>query len=78
MGDITLALLPLEAAALERLTHSHALTGAVARKVRTALEAVARFAAEHRERLLSLDVNPLIVTGCGNVVAADALIETVN
>ena len=76
LGDTALALLPLGAAALQRIAHSRGLTDAVACKVRKALEAVVRFAAANRERLVSLDVNPLIVTGSGDVVAVDALIET--
>lgn len=75
-GDTSLALLPLGAAALERIARSRGLTDAVARKVREALEALVSFADANRERLVSLDVNPLIVTGSGDVVAVDALIES--
>lgn len=38
-----------------------------------AILAVAKFAAAHRDRLLELDVNPLLVT-CDSAVAADALV----
>ena len=75
-GDTSLALLPLGAAALERIARSRGLTDAVARKVRKALEALVSFADANPERLVSLDVNPLIVTGSGDVVAVDALIES--
>ena len=74
--DISLSLLPLGGAALERIARSRGLTDAVARKVRRALEALVSFADANRERLVSLDVNPLIVTGSGDVVAVDALIES--
>ena len=38
--------------------------------------AVAAFALAHRERVVALDLNPLIVTSVGRVVAVDALVET--
>jgi hypothetical protein len=38
--------------------------------------AVAEFTMVHRERVVALDLNPLIVTRAGRVVAVDALVET--
>jgi succinyl-CoA synthetase beta subunit len=37
---------------------------------------VADFTMAQRERLIALDLNPLIVTRAGRVVAVDALLET--
>jgi acyl-CoA synthetase (NDP forming) len=63
-------------AALDRLRVAKQLNEAMRAAVcRTAI-AVADFAMEHRDRLVALDLNPLIVTQAGRVVAVDALIET--
>jgi acyl-CoA synthetase (NDP forming) len=42
--------------------------------MRDAARAVAAYALDNTERLQSLDVNPIIVTACGDAIAADALI----
>ena len=39
-------------------------------------EAVAAYAVTNRQSLVSLDINPVIVTREGEAVAVDALIET--
>jgi len=42
--------------------------------LREAVQAVARFAEHYRENLITLDVNPIIITANGDAIAADALI----
>ncbi|MEQ9490982.1 MAG: acetate--CoA ligase family protein [Alphaproteobacteria bacterium] len=42
--------------------------------MKTAADAVARFASDHRDTLVTLDVNPVILTADNEAVAADALI----
>jgi acetate---CoA ligase (ADP-forming) len=41
--------------------------------LRAAVEAVIKFAEHHSQRIIELDVNPVIVTGAGDAVAVDAL-----
>jgi len=80
LEDSAALLLPTSAAsiraALDGLRVAQQLNEAMRAAVcRTAI-AVADFSMAHRERLVALDLNPLIVTQAGRVVAVDALIET--
>lgn len=77
LDDVTLCLLPATRADLEPIVRSRGFDEAVTMKIASALEAIARYTQDNRNRLVSLDVNPLIVTGTGDVVAVDILIETV-
>ena len=78
--DSVALLLPTSAAsirgALDRILVARALTDTMRGAVSRIAVAVADFALAHRNRLVALDLNPLIVTQAGRVVAVDALIET--
>jgi acyl-CoA synthetase (NDP forming) len=80
LQDSAALLLPTSAAsirgALDRLQIAQALTDTMRAGVCRVAHAVAKFAMAHRERLVALDLNPLIVTRAGRIVAVDALIET--
>ncbi len=47
-------------------------------KLRQAVIAAANFATEHADHISELDINPIILTASGNVIAADAFIITRN
>jgi len=76
--DVRSTLLPLHPVDLRRFVTAFlerdGFEPATIAAVVEAVAAVATFAGERRERLLSLDVNPLIVTASGEAIAADALI----
>ena len=76
LNDVTLCLLPATRVDLERVVRSRGFDEAVVMKITAALEAITRYTQDNSDRLVSLDVNPLIVTGTGDVVAVDILIET--
>jgi acetyl-CoA synthetase len=57
-----------------KLIEGHRGRSGDAEAVLRAIESVARFAESHRERLLELDVNPLLVLP-DRAVAVDALIK---
>ncbi|MDG2483017.1 MAG: acetate--CoA ligase family protein [Alphaproteobacteria bacterium] len=76
MRDISMALLPLTSRQLAALVAKRGLAKNIAAASIQALHAITAFAWEQRARLVSLDVNPLIVTAAGEVIAVDALIET--
>jgi hypothetical protein len=80
LQDSVALLLPTSAAsirnALNGLRVARALTETMRDAVCRIARAVAEFALAHRERLIALDLNPLIVTSTGRVVAVDALVET--
>jgi len=76
LRDVSMALLPLDKAQIARIVAARGLKDATALGATAAIEAIVGFWREHRERLISLDVNPLIVTASGDVIAVDALIET--
>jgi hypothetical protein len=63
-------------AALDRLRVARALNETMRAVVCRIAVAVAEFTMVHRDRLVALDLNPLIVTRGGRVVAVDALMET--
>ena len=77
LDDVTLRLLPATRADLERIARSRGFDEAVAMKITSALVAITRYTQDNRDRLVSLDVNPMIITGTGDVVAVDTLIETI-
>jgi acyl-CoA synthetase (NDP forming) len=78
--DSAALLLPTSApairSALDRLRVAKALNETMRAAVSRIAAAVADFAMAHRERLIALDLNPLIVTSTGRVLAVDALVET--
>jgi acyl-CoA synthetase (NDP forming) len=80
LGDSAALLLPASAASIRRALGRLRVAGKLTETMRAAVcsiaVAVADFALTHRDRLVALDLNPLIVTGSGRVVAVDALIET--
>jgi acyl-CoA synthetase (NDP forming) len=80
LNDSAALLLPTSAAsiraALDRLRVAKALNETMRAAVSHIAGAVAQFAMLHRDRLVALDLNPLIVTRAGRVVAVDALVET--
>jgi acyl-CoA synthetase (NDP forming) len=80
LKDSGALLLPTSAAAirstLDRLRVAKALDATMRAAVSRIAAAVAEFAMARRERLITLDLNPLIVTSTGRVVAVDALVET--
>jgi len=80
LNDSRALLLPTSAAsirnALDALHVARKLTDAMRTAVCRIGGAVAEFAMAHRDRLIALDLNPLIVTRAGRVVAVDALVET--
>jgi acetyl-CoA synthetase len=80
LKDRCAMLLPASApsirAAVDRLQVAKKLNEAMRAAVSRLAAAVADFAMAHRSRLVALDLNPLIVSGAGRVVAVDALIET--
>jgi len=80
LRDSAALLLPASPAsirrALDRLHVARVLDEAMRAAVSRIAVAVAEFATAHRERLVALDLNPLIVTRAGRVVAVDALVET--
>lgn len=77
--DSAALLLPTAAAsirvALDRLQISKVLTDSMRAGVCRVANAVAEFAMAHRKRLVALDLNPVIVTRAGRIMAVDALIE---
>jgi len=80
LKDSAALLLPTSApsirAALDRLHVAKALDETMRAVVCRIAASVADFTLAHRERLIALDLNPLIVTRAGRVVAVDALLET--
>jgi len=52
-----------------------ALSGPVRLAVCRLAQCVARYAQEHRTRLVALDLNPVIVTMDGQLTAVDALMQ---
>jgi len=78
--DSTALLLPTSAhairSALDRLRVARKLNADMRAAVCEHALAIAEFASAHRDRLFALDLNPLIVTRAGRVLAVDALIET--
>jgi hypothetical protein len=78
--DSAALLLPTSAmsirGALDRLQIAKVLSDTMRAGVCRVANAIAEFATAHRERLVALDLNPLIVTRAGRIVAVDALIET--
>ncbi len=75
--DVALCLLPASRSDLERTVRRGARDDTVTKRVMPAVEAVARYAGAHRESLVSLDINPLIVTAGGDAVAVDVVVEFV-
>lgn len=63
-------------AALGTLHVAHALDAPARQAVVALAQATARYAEQHRDTLRALDLNPVIVTASGRVVAVDALIDT--
>jgi acyl-CoA synthetase (NDP forming) len=80
LQDSAALLLPTSAASIRSALNRLRVAGALNETMRDAVcriaGAVAAFALAHRERLVALDLNPLIVTSVGRVVAVDALVET--
>jgi hypothetical protein len=80
LQDSAALLLPTSAASIRSALNRLRVAGALNETMRAAVchiaGAVAAFALAHRERLVALDLNPLIVTSTGRVVAVDALVET--
>jgi hypothetical protein len=80
LNDSAALLLPTSAASIRRaldgLRVAKALTDDMRAAVCRIAVAVGEFTMVHRERVVALDLNPLIVTRAGRVVAVDALIET--
>jgi acyl-CoA synthetase (NDP forming) len=80
LEDSAALLLPTSAAAiraaLNRLRVANALHETMCAAVCAIAAAVAKFTMVHREQVMALDLNPLIVTRAGRVVAVDALLET--
>jgi len=80
--DSTALLLPTTTrairSALDRLRVAKKLDAEMRAAVCDHALAIAEFAMAHRDRLFALDLNPLIVTRAGRVVAVDALIETLD
>jgi len=64
------------AAALAGLKAGAALDGAARARVADIAARIAAFATAEHDRLVSLDLNPVLVTRDGRAVAVDALIET--
>jgi acyl-CoA synthetase (NDP forming) len=79
LRDSTTLLLPASDAAilsaLAELRVASALDAPARKAVVQMAQDTARYAQQHQEELLSLDLNPVIVTVGGRVVAVDALIE---
>jgi acyl-CoA synthetase (NDP forming) len=80
LNDSAALLLPTSGASIRRaldgLRVAKALTDDMRATVCRIAVAVAEFTMVHRDRVVALDLNPLIVTRAGRVVAVDALIET--
>ena len=79
LNDIQTVLLPASDAdlhrALGRLRVSAALSAPVQQAIVVLAQAAARYAQDNRANLLALDLNPVIVTGDGQVMAVDALLQ---
>ena len=81
LRDYVLLLLPVSTQQISKAISSLVIT----RKLRLdemaqsalveAVQSIATFAFEHREQLVELDVNPLILDGAGTVTAVDVLIR---
>lgn len=69
-------LLPATDAEIETVLRRIGLNPAdeVFNAMRQTAEAVARFAKQNRDRLITLDVNPVMVTSSGRAIAADGLV----
>lgn len=79
LNDFQTLLLPARDAeirdALGRLRVSAALPAPVQQAIAALAQATAHYAQEHRANLLALDLNPVIVTASGQVIAVDALLQ---
>ena len=77
--DLRTMLLPVGEQEIERLVASTSVTRELSEPalqgVVDALMAIVTFVEERRDDVSALDVNPLIVTATGNVVAVDVLLE---
>lgn len=72
-GTVHTFLLPLQDTALEAALADMGLAGH--RQMREAARAFAEFARAHAATLETAEINPLILTGAGDAVAADAVIQ---
>lgn len=79
LRSFDLALLPMSSTELERFVRRNEALKHLSTKategVVAAAAAVANFAASHRDSLVSVDVNPLLLTENDEVIAVDALVE---
>lgn len=81
IADYATLLLPTSTSEISRALCSLSLTSRInpgdraIGELTSAIDAVAQFAGDHRDSLVELDVNPLILTQEGNVHAVDALIR---
>ncbi len=79
LNDIQTVLLPATDVellrALARLHVAAALPAPVRQAIVVLAQATARYAQENRANLLALDLNPVIVTDAGQVIAVDALLH---
>ncbi len=79
IGDVDIALLPMTDVEIENFVKNQRVTKNLSEniieQVIDIVIKVANYAFSERERLISLDINPLIVTRDGKVTAVDALFE---
>ena len=80
LRDVELALLPLSDNKIQSFVKNQRVTknlsDTVVDKVIDIVTTIANYTVAERGQLISLDINPLIVTRNGDVIAVDALVET--